>query len=429
MLAIFNNLSSDSLKKLLKRPAASLEELEPRIKPIFEDVSSQGDAALIRYTALFDKVNLSNLIVTETEWAEADALVDATLQQAIRTAADNITRFHAASPSVNYEYETMPGVLCSKKRKPIPKVGLYVPGGTAPLFSSVLMLGIPARLAGCKEILLCTPPQKDGKVHPAILFAAKVAGISKVVKVGGAQAIAAMIFGTESVPKVHKIAGPGNAYVTVAKQMAGKYGVAIDMPAGPSEVMVVCGPSAVASFAAADLLSQAEHGADSQVILLCRDEQFAEQVNQELTKQLALLPRADLATKALESSKIIIVPTDRQTVQVIDEYAPEHLILMGTNAEDLAEKVNNAGSIFIGNYTPESAGDYASGTNHTLPTAGFAAAYSGVSVDTFCKNITYQRISEDGLKALGPTIISMAEAEQLQAHANAVKIRLSSLGE
>jgi histidinol dehydrogenase len=359
--------------------------------------------------------------------AEAENHISPGLKKAIELASANIEKFHTAQKPEIRKVETMPGVICWQKPVAIEKVGLYIPGGTAPLFSTVLMLAIPARIAGCKEIVLCTPPGKNGKIHPAILFAAKFAGVKKVFKLGGVQAIGAMAYGTESVPKVHKIFGPGNQYVTAAKQLVSMNEVAIDMPAGPSEVMVVADETSNPAFVASDLLSQAEHGADSQVILVANSQDLIEQVKNEISRQLEKLPRKEFAKKSLENSVLIVMENEQETVDLINEYAPEHLILSTKNYTELAEKVTNGGSVFLGNFTPESTGDYASGTNHTLPTNGWARSYSGVNLDSFLKKITFQEISGDGLKSIGPAIEMMAAAEELEAHKNAVSLRLKEI--
>ena len=413
-------------KEILARPVFDFSEIESRVAPILRKVKEQGDSAVKEYTNLYDKVNLSAFQVTEKEFAEASLLVSDSLKEAIAVAAKNIRTFHEAQKETVKVVETMPGVSCWRKSVPISKVGLYIPGGTAPLFSTVLMLGIPAMIAGCPDIILCSPANQEGKIHPAILYAAGSIGITKVFKIGGAQAIAAMAYGTATVPCVYKIFGPGNQYVTAAKQLVNKDGIAIDMPAGPSEVMVVADETANPAFVAADLLSQAEHGADSQVILLSTHEQTLLAVQAEVEKQVALLQRKDLALKSLNNSRLILVKDQKEIVELINAYAAEHLILSVNNPEEIAELVVDAGSVFMGHLTPESAGDYASGTNHTLPTNGFARAYSGVSLDSFIKKITFQRITEEGLKLIGSSIELMAEAEQLTAHKNAVTLRLQS---
>ncbi|MDX1315205.1 MAG: histidinol dehydrogenase [Eudoraea sp.] len=417
----------ESWEDLFRRPTPEIEEIEDQVKPIFRAVMSSGDEAVQKYTSKFDGVAIDSPICSPEEFEEAEKSLDPDLKKAIEDAKGNIERFHRAQITKRVEVETAPGVLCWQEKRPIEKVGLYIPGGTAPLFSTILMLAVPAQIAGCREIIMCTPPNKEGKVHPAILFAASLCGVNRIYKIGGVQAVAAMTFGTETVPRVYKIFGPGNQYVTVAKQLATQYGVAIDMPAGPSEVMVVADETAKASFVAADLLSQAEHGADSQVVLVTTSESFLNDVQEQITEQLAGLPRKDLAQKALSNSKLIFTDTMEEALQMINFYGPEHLILSCSDAEGLSERVINAGSVFLGNYTPESAGDYASGTNHTLPTNGYARQYSGVNLDSFMKSITFQRISEKGIQEIGPTVAIMAEAEGLQAHKNAVTLRLDSL--
>lgn len=412
---------------LLQRPTMELEQIEKQVQPVMEAVRQQGDAALRSYTAKFDGVELDRFEVTSDEIAEAKTKVPEELQSAIQTARHNIETFHAAQKSGTLRVETMPGVNCYRKAVAIEKVGLYIPGGTAPLFSTVLMLAVPARIAGCSEIVLCTPPDKDGQVNPAILYAAHLVGVTRVFKMGGAQAIAAMAFGTESVPQVSKIFGPGNQYVTAAKQLATRYGLAIDMPAGPSEVAVYADESAVPAFVAADLLSQAEHGTDSQVVLVATSESLVDKVNAEITTQIALLPRADIAVKALENSIAVVMEDSQKAIDLLNFYGAEHLILSVREPWSVADQIINAGSVFLGNYTPESAGDYASGTNHTLPTNGYARMYSGVSLDSYVKKITYQEISKEGLKLLGPVVETMAAAEQLDAHKNAVSIRLKAI--
>ncbi|WP_242918756.1 histidinol dehydrogenase [Pontibacter liquoris] len=413
--------------ELVKRPTKDLAELEAGIMETFRLVQEQGDAALQALAAKFDGVELTELLATEEEIAAAEAKLPVELKEAILQAYSNIQVFHTQQAEPVKQMETMAGVTCWRKSVAIEKVGLYIPGGTAPLFSTLLMLGVPARIAGCRELVLCTPPSKDGTIHPAILYTASLLGVTRVVKAGGAQAIAAMAFGTESVPAVYKIFGPGNQYVTVAKQLVSKAGVAIDLPAGPSEVLVMADETANPAFVAADLLSQAEHGADSQVVLLTTSEAFLDKVAQELQSQLAQLPREVFASKALSNSLGIVLNTVEEMLAFSNLYAPEHLILAVANFEQLLEEIINAGSVFLGNYSPESAGDYASGTNHTLPTNGYARAYSGVSLDSFVKKITFQHISPEGLQNIGSTIETMAEAEGLQAHKNAVSIRLKEL--
>lgn len=419
------NPSAETITEVLKRPKLGVVQLSEIIRSVFQEVEQNGDQALIAFTAKFDGVKIDTLKVSEAEIIRAEALVSESLKSAIRIAAGNIERFHISQQEKEQFIETTPGVTCWRKSVPVQSVGLYIPGGTAPLFSTVLMLGIPAKIAACPVRILCTPPAKDGSVHPAILFAASVAGITEIYKVGGSQAIAAMSLGTESIPKVDKLFGPGNQYVTAAKQYAQQLGVAIDLPAGPSEVLVAVDDSIPASFIAADLLAQAEHGADSQVVLLTDSEAFVSAIQLVLANQLAQLPRADVARQALENSVAIAVDAS-EWAEIINQYAPEHLILMGKYEQKVVEQVVNAGSVFLGEFTAESFGDYASGTNHTLPTAGYAKAYSGVSLDSFVKKITYQRVSEVGLKNLGNTVIELAKAEELNAHAFAIEVRLAA---
>lgn len=413
--------------QILQRPSLGDEMVNQTVLEIINDIRANGDEAVSRYTQKFDKAQLSSFLVTEAELNEADELVNAALKKSIQTAKQNIEKFHSAQKHTRKVVETTPGVFCWQKSVPIEKVGLYIPGGSAPLFSTVLMLGIPAKLAGCHEIILCTPPNKEGKVHPAILYTAKLIGLTNIYKIGGIQSIAAMAFGTRSVPKVAKIFGPGNLYVTAAKQIVGMHGVAIDMPAGPSEVAIMADHSAVPSFIAADLLSQAEHGADSQVILFTCKEEILDSIFRELDSQLAVLPRKEIARKALENSKAIVLGSVDEMLEITNDYAPEHLIIAMDNATEIADMIINAGSVFIGNYSPESAGDYASGTNHALPTAGYAKGYSGVNLDSFMKKITFQQLSKYGLFNIGATIEIMAEAEQLMAHKNAATIRLNAI--
>jgi histidinol dehydrogenase len=435
-MQVFKFPERSEWKKLLARPVVDAAQLEKKVTLILEEVKAGGDTAVKNFTRQFDGIAIADMLVSENELNEADGQLTVELKQAIQQAAANITLFHKKQVSPVEIIETMPGVQCWRKSVAIEKVGLYIPGGTAPLFSTLLMLAIPATIAGCKEIILCTPPapadgtQGGGEVHPAILFAAKTVGITKIFKAGGVQAIAAMAYGTQTIPQVYKIFGPGNQYVTCAKQLVQKDGVAIDLPAGPSEVAVYADDTAIPAFVAADLLSQAEHGADSQVILVVSREpatvgyeSVIGKIEDEIERQLQQLPRKAIAAKALENSKIIIVQDEREAIDLLNEYAAEHLILSCAHAGMVAERIINAGSVFLGNYSPESAGDYASGTNHTLPTNGYAKAYSGVSVDSFVKKITYQQITEQGLKNIGPTVEAMAMAEGLQAHANAVSIR------
>ena len=426
-MQVFEEPKKQDWEALLTRPNFDAAELLPKVQSILDAVALEGDAALLRFSATFDQVQLKSIVIDSTMIQAAEAQVAPALKTAIQSAKVNIEIFHQAQLKKEEKIETMPGVWCWRKSVGIEKVGIYIPGGTAPLFSTVLMLGVPAKLAGCKEVILCTPPRKDGTVDPAILYAAGIVGIQQIYTIGGAQAIAAMAYGTATVPKVFKIFGPGNQYVTAAKQLIQQQGVAIDMPAGPSEVCVYADETAVPSFVAADLLSQAEHGADSQVLLIASNRNIVDQVQIELEQQLAELPRQDLATKALGNSKAIVLALREDAIQLINDYAPEHLILSVDNALVVAEKIINAGSVFIGNYSPESVGDYASGTNHTLPTNGHAKAYSGVSVDSFVKKISFQQLTEMGLKNIAQTVIQMASGEQLEAHAQAVAIRVKEI--
>ena len=419
--------SKEDWASLVKRPALDVTTLFDTVRTVLNEVRNEGDVAVKRYEEKFDKVKLSALQVSEAEMQEAYGLVSDDLKQAIRTAKDNIEKFHASQRFSGQKIETTPGVTCWQKAVAIEKVGLYIPGGTAPLFSTVLMLAVPAHIAGCKEIVLCTPPDKEGKVHPAILFAAKTAGVSKIFKVGGIQAIAAMAYGTESVPKVYKIFGPGNQYVTAAKQLVSLKDVAIDMPAGPSEVEVIADKTANPDFIAADFLSQAEHGADSQAILVTSSEEIVVPVIEAIQEQLSKLSLKEITEKALDHSRIIVLKDEQEVIDFTNMYAPEHLIIQTANYTHIAGQVENAGSVFMGPYTPESAGDYASGTNHTLPTNGYAKAYSGVNLDSFIKKITFQEITAEGIKNLGETIQIMAGNEQLDAHRNAVTIRLNTI--
>ena len=426
-MQVFEEPMKQDWDALLTRPNFDATELLPKVQSILDAVAMEGDAAIYRLSETFDQVTLKTIAIDPAMVQAAEEQVAPALKAAILSAKVNIEIFHQAQLKKEEKIETMPGVWCWRKSVGIEKVGIYVPGGTAPLFSTVLMLGIPAKLAGCKEVILCTPPRKDGTVDPAILFAAGLVGIQQIYTIGGAQAIAAMAYGTKTVPKVFKIFGPGNQYVTAAKQLIQQQGVAIDMPAGPSEVCVYADETAVPAFVAADLLSQAEHGADSQVLLIASSQLIVDQVQVEIEKQLAVLPRQDFATKALGHSKAIVIALREDAIQLINAYAPEHLILSVDNALVVAEKIINAGSVFIGNYSPESVGDYASGTNHTLPTNGHAKAYSGVSVDSFVKKITFQQITEMGLKNIAQTVIQMASGEQLEAHAQAVVIRVKEI--
>ncbi len=409
---------------ILARPTQDPAQLEKAIRQVLNKVKENGDEALRQFTQQFDGVSILQLEVGKEEISTAVSLVSPALKQAIEAAKKNIEIFHSFQVKEETPVAVLPGVKCWRRSVGIEKVGLYIPGGTAPLFSTVLMLGVPAKLAGCKEIILCTPPQKDGSVHPAILFAAQLAGITKIFKVGGSQAIAAMAYGTETIPKVSKIFGPGNQYVNGAKQLVQAENTAIDMPAGPSEVCVLADDSANAAFVAADLLSQAEHGPDSQVLLVTTSVSFAEAVKKEIAQQVSVLPREAFAQQSLDNSRAVVLSSIDEAIDLVNEYAAEHLIIACENEEALGDRVINAGSVFLGNYSPESAGDYASGTNHTLPTNGFAAAYSGVSVDSFVKKITYQQLTKEGLQQLGPVIEEMAVAEGLEAHANAVRVRL-----
>jgi histidinol dehydrogenase len=427
MIPVFIQPDKSTWGTLLMRPALEQVELSAKVQVIMEAVRAQGEEAVINYTEQFDQVKLRSIRVTTDQIkAAADELTPA-LKTAMQIAKTNIEVFHQTQWQKTEKVETMPGVWCWRKSVGIDKVGIYIPGGTAPLFSTVLMLGVPAQLAGCKEVILCTPPNAEGNINPAILYAASLVGIEKIFSVGGVQAIAAMTYGTSSVPKVYKIFGPGNQYVTAAKQFAQQQGIAIDMPAGPSEVCVYADDTCEPSFVAADLLSQAEHGVDSQVLLVASNEELVKKIQKEIDQQLSHLPRKKMAEEALKNSKAIVINTPEIAIELINEYAPEHLILAIDKAAWWAEKITNAGSVFIGNYSPESVGDYASGTNHTLPTNGYAKAYSGVSVDSFVKKITFQQLTANGLQLLGPTVIEMAEAENLQAHSNAVAVRLQSL--
>lgn len=420
---------SDGWSAMVQRPLFDAKSLQEKVKIVLDDVKVHGDEAIKNYTLQFDGVALNELRISEEEIKEAVADLSADLKEAIKIAAENIRKFHAKQWIEPEVVETMPGVECWRKSVAIEKVGLYIPGGTAPLFSTILMLAIPAQLAGCKEIVLCSPPDKNGKLNAAILFAAQLTGVTKIFKVGGVQAIGAMAYGSESVPKVYKIFGPGNQYVTCAKQLVQQDGIAIDMPAGPSEVCVLADDSANAVFVAADILSQAEHGVDSQVILVTTSEHLVIGVEKEIQKQSDELNRKAIAVQSLKNSKLFLVANMDQGSVLVNEYAPEHLIISCRDEDDIASKIVNAGSVFLGNYSPESVGDYASGTNHTLPTNGFARVHSGVSIDSFVKKITYQKLSKEGLQNIAPTVVLMAEAEGLQAHANAVRVRLGNVNE
>ena len=426
-MILISNPDKSQWQEILKRPVMNTENLFDTVRSVIDRVKEEGDRAVLDYEEKFDKVVLASLAVSEEEQQEAENLVSEDLKAAIRLAKQNIETFHAAQRFEGKKVQTQPGVTCWQKAVAIEKVGLYIPGGTAPLFSTVLMLAVPARIAGCKEIVLCTPPGRDGKVHPAVLFAAKVAGVNRIFKAGGIQAIAAMAYGTESVPKVYKIFGPGNQYVTAAKQLVSFRDVAIDMPAGPSEVEVLADETANPIFVAADLLSQAEHGVDSQAILITTSVELQQAVKVEVERQLALLPRKEIAEKSLANSKLIVVDSMAEAIELTNAYAPEHLIIETEDYLSVAERIVNAGSVFLGSLTPESAGDYASGTNHTLPTNGYAKAYSGVSLDSFIRKITFQEIKPEGLNIIGPAIELMAANEQLDAHKNAVSVRLGQL--
>ena len=425
---IYKYPQTDELDELLRRPVRDASELNATVSAVLQDVRQRGDAAVREYEERFDKVRLADLAVSEEEMTAAEALVSEELKDAIRLAHRNIERFHAAQRFEGEHMQVTEGVECWQKSVAIERVGLYIPGGTAPLFSTVLMLATPAKIAGCSDIVLCTPPASDGSVNPAILIAARTAGVSRIYKIGGVQAIGAMAYGTESVPKVYKIFGPGNQFVMCAKQQVSLHDVAIDMPAGPSEVEVLADETSNVSFVAADLLSQAEHGTDSQVLLVCKSVETAKQVEAEVERQLARLPRKDIAAQALMHSKAIVVRDDKEMMEVTNRYAPEHLIIETANYMELSQKVVNAGSVFLGSLTPESAGDYASGTNHTLPTNGYAVAYSGVNLDSFCRKITFQHISPEGIRSIGSAVERMAEAEGLDAHKNAMSLRIKEAG-
>lgn len=413
--------------RILERPHLDVSQLNATVQNVLERIKHEGDAAVIEFESKFDHVNMTSLAVSEAEMNEAEGLVNEDLHHALVLAHHNIAEFHKSQEFDGKKVETQPGVTCWQKSIPIQKVGLYIPGGTAPLFSTVLMLATPAKIAGCEEIVLCTPPNRDGKVNPAILVAAKIAGVNKIYKAGGVQAIGAMAYGTESVPKVYKIFGPGNQYVMAAKQQVSLHDVAIDMPAGPSEVCVIANDTSNHVFVAADLLSQAEHGIDSQVILITTSEEFLNKVNEELKAQLDILPRKDIAAKALDNSKFILVSDMKEAMELSNAYAPEHLIISIDNYESLVDKVINAGSVFLGGYACESAGDYASGTNHTLPTHGYALAYNGVNLDSYNRKVTFQHLTKDGIKSIGHAVEVMAENEQLIAHKNAMTVRIMDI--
>jgi len=421
------NPTRNTWSKLLQRPTANFNDIEETVKGIFKEVQSKGDEAIAKYTSLFDGISIANIEVTNEEIKEAIDIVSVDLKDAIAVAKSNIEKFHAAQKTSKVFVETIEGVQCWQEKRPIQKIGLYIPGGTAPLFSTVLMLAVPAKIAGCNEVVLCSPPDKSGKINPAILYVAHLCGVTKILKVGGIQAIAGMTFGTKTIPKVYKIFGPGNQFVTVAKQFATQFGVAIDMPAGPSELLIVADDTAVPAFIASDLLSQAEHGTDSQVILVSTSKGLMDEVEKEVQTQLDVLPRKAIAEKAIANSKLIYVENDKIALELIDEYGPEHFIICAKDEDFYVQNIGNAGSVFIGNYTPESAGDYASGTNHTLPTNGYAKNYSGVNLDSFTKSMTFQKISEKGIQNIGKAIEVMADAEGLQAHKNAVTLRLNDL--
>ncbi|WP_298485733.1 histidinol dehydrogenase [uncultured Maribacter sp.] len=421
------NPNKEDWKAILMRPTQTVADIEDTVNSIFKEVQEGGDSILTKYTKKFDGVALSSNIVSKDEINAAGSLISEDLKKAIQLAKTNIEVFHAAQKTAKVSVETANGVQCWQEKRPIQKVGLYIPGGTAPLFSTILMLAVPANIAGCEEIVLCTPPDKEGNINPAILYTANLCGVTKIFKVGGIQAIAGMTFGTETIPEVYKIFGPGNQFVTVAKQIATKYGVAIDMPAGPSELLVMADDTANASFVASDLLSQAEHGVDSQVILVSTSKSMIDAVEKEVAEQLNVLPRKEIAKQAIANSKLIYVKNEQIAIDLINEYGPEHYILCVANEALFISQIKNAGSVFIGNYTPESAGDYASGTNHTLPTNGYAKQYSGVNLDSFMKSMTFQKITPKGIQEIGRAIELMAEAEGLQAHKNAVTLRLKSL--
>ena len=426
-MKIYKYPDEAALREIVTRPTKDAADLTATVSAVLQRVKAEGDKAVLDYERQFDKADLQLLAVSDEEFQAAQGQLSDELYAALQLAHRNIQAFHAAQRFQGIDVETAPGVHCWQRSVPIQRVGLYVPGGTAPLFSTVLMLATPARIAGCEEIVLCTPPRRDGTVHPAILVAARIAGVSKVFKAGGVQAIGAMAYGTESVPKVSKIFGPGNQYVQCAKQLVSHADVAIDMPAGPSEVAVIADETANPAFVAADLLSQAEHGVDSQVLLITDSERLLTAVEAEVEKQLTVLPRKEIATAALSNSRLVLVGSADEALSICNRYAPEHLIIETTDADVLASRVVNAGSVFIGHLTPESAGDYASGTNHTLPTNGYATAYNGVNLDSFCRKITYQHITPDGIRSIGRTVELMAEAEQLDAHKNAMTLRLKSL--
>ncbi len=426
-MKIIKNPPRADWKAICKRPVLKVEDLQELVSQIFEEVKIGGDKAVARYTQLFDKTSISAPAVSRAEIEKAERELPNELKEAIQLAVSTITKFHKAQMPQKLEVETASGVICWQEVRSIDKVGIYIPGGTAPLFSTVLMLAIPAKIAKCNQIVLCTPPDKNGNINPAILYAANYVGVSKIYKMGGIQAIAGMTFGTESIPAVYKIFGPGNQYVTAAKQRAAQLGVAIDMPAGPSELLVLADDTSNPAFIASDLLSQAEHGADSQVICVVKSEKLINQIEEEINSQLEQLPRKEIATNAMKNSRFILLEEDQECIDFINEYGPEHFIICCKNEGFYTKNIRNAGSVFIGNYTPESAGDYASGTNHTLPTNGYAKSFSGVNMDAFLKKVTFQKISESGIQNIGYAIEIMAEAEGLKAHKNAITLRLNSL--
>jgi histidinol dehydrogenase len=426
-MQIIFNPKKESWSEILKRPTQSYENIEETVKGIFKEIQQKGDVAVQKYTSLFDGTSFENILVSQEEINEAVSLVSKELKEAIEVAKNNIYNFHVAQKTEKVEVITTNGASCWQEKRPIQKVGLYIPGGSAPLFSTVLMLALPAQIAGCKEIVLCTPPNKEGKINPAILYTAQLCGVTKIFKVGGIQAIGALTFGTETIPQVYKIFGPGNQFVTVAKQYATQFGVGIDMPAGPSELLVYADNSANVAFVASDLLSQAEHGKDSQVILVTITKEMISKVEKEIIAQIEKLPRKEIAKVTIQNSRLIYVANETEALELINEYAPEHFIVCSKNEDFFINGIANAGSVFIGNNTPESAGDYASGTNHTLPTNGYAKTYSGVNLDSFMKAMTFQKITEEGIQNVGPSIEIMADAEGLQAHKNAVSLRLNAL--
>ncbi|SEP62487.1 histidinol dehydrogenase [Flavobacterium urocaniciphilum] len=424
---MYSNPNRKEWLNLTERPTESLADLQNTVLDIFKEIKQKGDVAIQKYTSLFDGVQLENNCVSIQEINEAKDLVPTELKEAILVAKNNIEKFHTAQKTAKVEVETTVGVTCWQEKRPIQKIGLYIPGGLAPLFSTVLMLAIPANIAGCNEIILCSPPNKEGKMNPVILYTAALCGVTKIFKCGGIQAIAGMTFGTESISKVYKIFGPGNQYVTVAKQVATNFGIAIDMPAGPSELLVLADETCVPKYVASDLLSQAEHGADSQVVLVATNKSIIEPIQKEIAKQIKSLPRKSIAEKAISNSRMILIENKIEAIEFVNEYAPEHLIIVAKEEAFYLENIQNAGSVFVGNYTPESAGDYASGTNHTLPTNGFSKNYSGVNLDSFMKAISFQKITSKGIKNIGKAIEILAEAEGLQAHKNAVSLRLNDL--